>query len=426
VTVAQEGLGTVPAVGVVGPPVSEVRPRRPAEPASRQDRFAELDGLRGIAAITVVIDHLLFTLPAVIDRPQDLWVLKYTPLHLAWAGHQAVVLFFILSGFVLALPFYSRPVSYLAFAVRRVFRICVPYWAAVVFAVVASEAVGHREIPALSSWFNGLWHGPLTYQLVLAHLLLLGSFPSNVLDPVLWSLVYEMRISLVFPILMAFLLKYGWRGALPAAAAMVLIGFVVERASLRLGHPNDFGDSLRYVPMFMAGALLCGARGRIIAWFGGRRALFRLGCFLLAILAYTFPFWSSPMPGSRSLHFKLFLIEDYVTALGASGFLLFALTSVAARRTLTSAPVRWLGRISYSLYLFHAIVLLAMLNLLFGRIPLWAIFALTLCAALLLATLSYRLLERPSITLGHRLSARISTARKRRRQPLLGAPEFPR
>jgi peptidoglycan/LPS O-acetylase OafA/YrhL len=115
-----------------------------------------------------------------------------------------------------------------------------------------------------------------------------------------------------------------------------------------------------------------------------------------------------------------------VTALGASGFLLFALTSVASRRTLTSAPVRWLGRISYSLYLFHAIVLLAMLNLLFGRIPLWAIWALTLCAALLLATLSYRLLERPSITLGHRLSARISAARKRRRQPLLGTPEFPR
>jgi peptidoglycan/LPS O-acetylase OafA/YrhL len=246
---------------------------------------------------------------------------------------------------------------------------------------------------------------------VVAHLLLLGSFPSGALDPVLWSLVYEMRISLIFPLLMAFLLKYGWRGGLPAAAAMVLIGFVAHRASLRLGHPNDFGDSLRYVPMFMAGARLCGARGKVISWFGARPSSFRLACFLLAILTYTFPFWSSPMPGSRSLHFNLTLVQDYVTALGASGFLLLALASAAASRTLTSAPVRWLGRISYSLYLFHAIVLLAMLNLLFGRIPLWAIWALTLCAALLLATLSYRLLERPSIALGHRLSSRISAAR---------------
>jgi peptidoglycan/LPS O-acetylase OafA/YrhL len=368
--------------------------------------------------MTVVIDHFLFTLPAVIDRPHDLWVLKYTPLHLAWAGHQAVVLFFILSGFVLALPFHSRPVPYLAFAVRRVLRICVPYWAAVIFAVVASQAVGHREIPELSSWFNGLWNEPLSYQLVLAHLLLVGSFPSNVLDPVLWSLVYEMRISLVFPLLMAFLLKYGWRGALPAAVAMVVVGFVAQRASLRLGYPNDFGDSLRFVPMFMAGALLCGARGRVTPWFGGRPAWLRLGCLLLAIIAYTFPFWSSLLPGSPYLHFKLFLVEDYVTAVGASGFMLFALASAAASKALTSIPVRWLGRISYSLYLFHAIVLLAMLNLLFGRIPLWAIWGLALCVALMLATLSYRLLERPSIAIGHRLAARVSSARQRQR-PLL-------
>jgi peptidoglycan/LPS O-acetylase OafA/YrhL len=358
-----------------------------------------------------VIDHLLYTLPAVVDRPQDLWLLKYTPLHLAWAGHQAVVLFFILSGFVLALPFYSRPVPYLGFAVRRVFRICIPYWAAVLFAVVAAEVIGHGEIPALSSWFNGSWQVPLTFQVVLAHLLLVGSFPGDALDPVLWSLVYEMRISLVFPFLMAFLIKYGWRGALPAAAAMVVVGFLAQRASVRLGHPNDFGDSLRYVPMFMAGALLCGARARVVAWFGGRSVWLRLGCLLLAIVAYTFPFWSAPLPGSPSLRFELFLVKDYVTALGASAFIVFAFASAAASRMLTSAPVRWLGRISYSLYLLHAIVLLAMFHLLFGRIPLWALWAATLAAAILLAAVSYRLLEQPSIALGHRLAARVSAPR---------------
>ena len=47
--------------------------------------------------------------------------------------------------------------------------------------------IGHGEIPALSSWFNGSWRVPLNFQVVLAHLLLVGSFPGNALDPVLWS-----------------------------------------------------------------------------------------------------------------------------------------------------------------------------------------------------------------------------------------------
>jgi peptidoglycan/LPS O-acetylase OafA/YrhL len=51
-----------------------------------------------MAAATVVACHLLTSTRAIYDRPDELWVLNYTPLHLLWAGHQAVLFFFVLSG----------------------------------------------------------------------------------------------------------------------------------------------------------------------------------------------------------------------------------------------------------------------------------------------------------------------------------------
>lgn len=72
------------------------------------------DGLRGVAAVVVLIHHSLLTVPSLASAyyPTTVtaiawsksWLITYTPLHLIWAGTEAVCLFFILSGFVLTLP----------------------------------------------------------------------------------------------------------------------------------------------------------------------------------------------------------------------------------------------------------------------------------------------------------------------------------
>src|SRR5690606_29781570 len=89
---------------------------RPA--AHTGPRVTSLDGLRGIAATVVFIEHFMLTIPVFSDvfmqsastanpaalTPASLaWWLSYTPLHIIWQGTGAVYIFFILSGYVLTL-----------------------------------------------------------------------------------------------------------------------------------------------------------------------------------------------------------------------------------------------------------------------------------------------------------------------------------
>ncbi|WP_264293866.1 acyltransferase family protein [Diaphorobacter aerolatus] len=85
---------------------------QPAKPIDAQ-RFASLDGLRGVACVVVVICHYLqIYVPAAFEgKYPDLFGEKWwvnSPLNLLFNGHAAVILFFVLSGFVLSAPFFRE------------------------------------------------------------------------------------------------------------------------------------------------------------------------------------------------------------------------------------------------------------------------------------------------------------------------------
>ena len=356
----------------------------------------------------MVINHHLNALPQVFDQAVyrgDEWgfaLLKYTPLHALWGGHEAVIFFFVISGFVLALPYFKRELDYTPFILKRISRIYLPYIVAVAVALMADVLLTRGAITALSSWFNGSWTQPVTLKMLASHALLVGSFANGELDPVLWSLVHEMRVSLIFPALVFAATRFAWRKSLALALAVTLfvfaLAFVIYRGA---GISSDVPTTIHYTAMFIVGALLAKHHERLAARFNRLRRASKWLALAAAIMAYTYRWWF--LPGQRVLHFDLF--NDWAVTAGVSVFIICALASAKASRLLHARPLLFLGRISYSLYLYHAIVLLAALHLFFGHLPLPVIYALSLVTSLTVATVMYRLVEVPSIEIGRRWSS---------------------
>jgi len=363
-------------------------------------RAVALDSLRGLAALSVVIHHCLINHPAFSDSSGSYWWLKASPLHAVWAGHEAVVLFFVLSGFVLSMSFLGDP-RYLPFVVRRWFRIYVPYIVSVAVAVLAMTVAGHQALPWPSPWYEHVWPAHLATGDLTGHLALVSTFNPEPLNPVYWSLIHEMRISLVFPLLMLLVTRYDWRFSLPF---LLLLSYAGGLAN----NPTPV-NTLEYAVMFWVGAKLAQHREQLTVRYARLSRLQRLTLAVAAICAYTFSYWRS-----WGDVWTEGAVDDWAATLGASVFIVAALADPAARRLLLSAPVRALGRWSYSLYLLHAVVLIAFLGLLAGRIPLTAIFALTVVVAIAAAWLSYRLVEVPAIRAGRALADRMRRRRELR------------
>src|SRR5207302_7256703 len=115
--------------------------------------------LRGLAAMSVVFWHAAIVWPGFADRDSNsAWLepLKRSPLHAFWAGQEAVILFLVLSGFVLALPFCSREVPVFGFLIRRVLRLYPAFALATLLAVPAIVLTSSISVPGTSAWFAGV------------------------------------------------------------------------------------------------------------------------------------------------------------------------------------------------------------------------------------------------------------------------------
>lgn len=369
-------------------------------------RFEELDSLRGIAAVAVIFHHYLYLLPPICDQ-QNLakyWLITHTPLHMFWAGREAVLFFFVLSGFVLSLPFHSRSVPYGPFIVKRILRIYMPYLAAVGIAFAASQLFSRGGIPELSRWFNSKWIDPITWSDAIQHVLLIGSFKNGQFNPVLWSLVHEMRISLLFPLIMLLVTRRHWLTSLA-------VGFVISGVAQYLTHhfdaielpKQDYIATFEYIILFVVGALLARHRYVLLSRYAklGKPAKYSL--VVLASVLYTYR-WCV-FPDARILHIAYF--DDLMITAGVCIFIMTGLATKSASKLLTARPVVYTGRISYSIYLFHGILLLTFTNLLYGLVPLWAVLILTLVSTFVVSALSFKYLEVPSISIGRKLAARL-------------------
>jgi peptidoglycan/LPS O-acetylase OafA/YrhL len=253
---------------------------------------------------------------------------------------------------------------------------------------------------------------PLGFGNLLAHASLIAPFDDRLLHPVVWSLTHEMRISLVFPLLVWAAIRLRWRLSWMAAAIFTFFGYVLYWLDLA----ENFAMTVTCIPMFIAGILLAKHRHEIVGRYRRLPEFAQLALLALAIVTYTYAWLPPP---SAITH--LGPIDDWVTLVGVALFIVTALGSRRVASSLCVRPMLWLGRISYSLYLWHSVILVRTLRIAFDPAPLWLLLIGVIACSLLVAHLSERYVESPAQRLGRHLAVRAartnSAASRTRKEP---------
>ncbi|HEY0759034.1 MAG TPA: acyltransferase [Acidisarcina sp.] len=364
-------------------------------------RFVELDALRGVAAMMVVLFHYSLGTYIVTREKHNHVVFLLRPFI---AGHQAVILFFLLSGFVLSLSTWKGSATpYKQYFIRRVCRIYLPYLGALGIGILACGLFQH--ILPTPDWPLRPWSEPPTLHTIWQHVLFLGDYDNWRYNQSFWTLSVEMRISLVFPFLCLLLLrmKTGPAVALAAVTSLAALAYVfVYPAGHGSRYPGGYAYTVHYVAFFILGALLARRLSRE-PWPSIPPAL-RHAMVPAAIVLFTYsvllnrlvPAWSQ---GTAEM------ATDWPVAVGGLGLIYLAATHRHVKLTLSHAIPRYLGQISYSVYLLHNMVLYALRIVAHERFSVVVLFPIYIVSTITLASLFHFAVERPAMKLGRRLTA---------------------
>lgn len=373
-------------------------------------RLTALDGLRGFAALSVVISHIGFNARAFIDSPLFFYFFRMFS-----AGTYSVQLFFVLSGFLIA---YLYPVisSNFTFLCKRYLRI-MPVYGTVVLYIwlltvlprygLAGAAVG---LLAVAIGVNVLWRGLerlhnrwqlvgksifilfVSLQLVFMvasvtvlpavlagtivplpewqrqFLVMLSNLTMTmylqqrlvVLNGVFWSLVPEMLFYIVYPFaivpLIALGTKWRWQWGVLMSLAMLKILFDLDTATAALYsvHAIFLSRSSGFLIGIWIGSLY---RNRGVLWekaeafFSNRYVNVMLLVLFFAALAFEWPDRFHQIRDYVKYHYLLLsVIFGLVVTAGITARSLIG-------RVFSTKILVFLGMISYSLYLIHPVVI---------------------------------------------------------------------
>jgi peptidoglycan/LPS O-acetylase OafA/YrhL len=309
--------------------------------ARAQRRLAGLDGVRGLAALFVVLNHIFL-------RAFPGYPVNRAPFWAAWFGYGrfAVVVFIVLSGFSLALS-PARHGWHLdglgRFAQRRAWRILPAYWAALVFSLVVAWAIvpppGQDAPDVKSVVVNGL----LLQNLVGA--------PSP--NRAFWSIALEVQLYVAFPLLLLVIRRVN------ALAMVAAVTFVVAAVGV-VGPQFPWASTLvtqsppDLAALFALGIVLAGiVRAKQVR--RSSRTWPSLPWAWLSLAAVAPVLATIRWQGSGWTLEHLLWVD---LALGPAIACLIAALAVNRPTSLVRAldvrPLRSLGLFSYSLYLTHA------------------------------------------------------------------------
>jgi peptidoglycan/LPS O-acetylase OafA/YrhL len=355
-------------------------------------RLFQLDALRGLAALTVILHHFHAAYPALPHR----WAYV-----LFGSGSSAVVLFFILSGYVLSLPHWTGSrTPYPVYVVRRVCRIYLPFAAAAALSI-AGDVYFRSYHPPLTAWYQQTWHSAVSPRLIVEQLTM---WPMPNFNTAFWSLYFEMIISLAMPFLCR-LLKRCNAVAITLASYIAIYGaaWLMLTAHVDLTQHPVFNNAMLTLQVschFLLGATIALYAAPIAALWRN------LGRWQWSVLAASLFFYLDmpliPSGLAGPVAWKL------CVAIGATGILLSSLHLRPMAQALEHALPEYLGRVSYSVYLMHGIVLFATLDLFYGHLPTPALLAIVVAGSLALGHLFCIAIEEPTMRLGKKAGNKIA------------------
>lgn len=335
-----------------------------------RDRIPELDGLRGVAILTVMLSHYSGK--------------AYAP------GGFGVTLFFVISGFIITRLFLAEiaatgQIAIGRFYARRFIRLMPALTVAVMAIAATTLLLGEpfSPVPVVAA---------LTYLKNYQTLFL----PDHIGPPlanlgIYWSLAVEEHFYLVFPLLLLGLRRR------PASFCALLVALIFTCLAWRLTlilhyevpAPRTYmGSDTRFDSPLMGALLACLCRmqeqnGRPVAslanWSLPAGLLLTLISFLIRDPVFRETFRYS--------------IQNIAIALCLFG-ILYGPSLSWPRRLLANGPLHVIGVISYSLYLWHIFILYLAIRFSPAEMPRLAVAAVAAVAALAVAYLSWRFLEK--------------------------------
>jgi peptidoglycan/LPS O-acetylase OafA/YrhL len=299
--------------------------------------------VRGVAALAVFVGHLaLVVLPDLVGVSGtygwSIWLsaIGKSPLAVLWNGNAAVCIFFVLSGYVMSEFATGTKLSLPAQAIRRYLRLAIPILITSSFAwlLLRSGLMRNAVDPNVTGGWLGIWYSFEPSVSDMIQEALFGTFAtgSNAYNCNLWTMNTELAGSLYIMLFCAIA-----RSRLERTMLYALL------AAMR------WAD---YLPLFAVGALLRDYEPelrRMPAWAG--IALFAVGAYICSLPS---------VPRDTSLPWHVLLPDifsndgyRYWHSIGAALIVLGVLRSASLQVMFASHVGRFLGRISFTLYLIH-------------------------------------------------------------------------
>lgn len=347
-------------------------------------RLRALDGLRGVAILLVMGFHYFYHLESFYYKStlypygetfSSVLIFKY--------GYMGVELFFIISGFVIAMTLESSR-SVIDFVIRRFARI----WPALIISAILTFFLLNWSDAPFALHRRQFWPNFLPSLTLTPPSLWSGWFPKvDYVTGVYWSLVVEIRFYMIAVILF-------WlfsREKLARNLVIFTLVVYIARALLRRAMPgyNGVYDALfipDYLPWFAAGAVFYELYKERLA----KGAALIMLAMMYALIARV------------STNYAM-IGRDPVFASAAALFFLtlfwFLATKPTSMRIFEIRPLVWIGECSYSIYLYHyavGMILISQVSKTIGLIPQVLLVAAISLLVLAVGRVSYAVVENPS------------------------------